>query len=818
MIPKVFTNGSIYRIIRVNQWCVLGSDGGEGLNAMLQWGKLHKRALGLVIAGLLVVFAQTMPSVAPASEFAGLTLDLNDSLKLNFLFKDPSVTQADLTRLVDYFLTALTVPNNDLWVNLSPYERNRILDQTLIGTRLGELFVLMDRQLKQAMTAALHPDHPQGQLFWQDYMAHVMAVAGLDSEAEMSNKVWIVPGRIELLEHGTTVELVEHQLRVLLDVDYVTHQGRHEHESDRLQRILPQDIPLADARLALMRKWIIPVVTAKVNGQDDFMALRDAFSAIILATWYKRSVSDSFLHDTFVNKKKMTYLSVFPKERISALYEAYVDDFFNGVFTTVREQYDPSTQSFTNQSYMSGGIQYVESSTVIKKEESPAYLGYTHIPVQLRPQFTVLKPVALTGATGFVGGRLFELWQKEKVIRTLVRGSSLERFRERYPHEDNVILGDVMRIDDWRDLLRDQQALIHTAGNPDATVRKDDEVAVINMMKSNVIGPVMGALVAHDENPDMNKIFLSSIIAGNIPKDVVEWTQTQAEALLPIIKNFYQNPNDQYAIAQLGQQVDTFYNDYIALDVAIGPYPILKRLLEDLLFELAKEEAGVKNIVIVRPSTVIGPGMMRRSRAFIRVMMDAALDPQQRPSPVTVFKNFGTTMIHVDDLAQILAALAHVDLSKSSIADTSDPLIIELGSKVHQWSDILEIIYHSAESRGLDMDVVRHNLRLINPPTGKTSLHYQPNLDPLKKLFNVNNFEFIDVELGINQAFDEALPEKTETLDPVGGLDFSDHVFKLNPSHHAWIINDQNRYPVSQQFLMEGFSPLWDIPSSIEPR
>ena len=40
-------------------------------------------------------------------------------------------------RLVKYFFACLTIPEKDLWVNLSPYEKDRIIPQALGQTALG---------------------------------------------------------------------------------------------------------------------------------------------------------------------------------------------------------------------------------------------------------------------------------------------------------------------------------------------------------------------------------------------------------------------------------------------------------------------------------------------------------------------------------------------------------------------------------------------------------------------------------------------------------------------------------------------------------
>ena len=40
-------------------------------------------------------------------------------------------------KLIRYFMAALTVPEDEMWVNLSPYENERIIPEELGKTELG---------------------------------------------------------------------------------------------------------------------------------------------------------------------------------------------------------------------------------------------------------------------------------------------------------------------------------------------------------------------------------------------------------------------------------------------------------------------------------------------------------------------------------------------------------------------------------------------------------------------------------------------------------------------------------------------------------
>ncbi len=43
----------------------------------------------------------------------------------------------EASKLIKYFLASLTIPEKDLWVNLSPYEKDRIIPQSFGLTEMG---------------------------------------------------------------------------------------------------------------------------------------------------------------------------------------------------------------------------------------------------------------------------------------------------------------------------------------------------------------------------------------------------------------------------------------------------------------------------------------------------------------------------------------------------------------------------------------------------------------------------------------------------------------------------------------------------------
>jgi hypothetical protein len=110
-----------------------------------------------------LVFAQSVNLPTPGTMVAlsakgdypllkGLRLNPDNPLKMDFIIEPngvPAVTKEDAALLARYFLAALAMPKKDTWVNLSPYESQRIVPQAMADTDLGKDLLGQDYILKQ---------------------------------------------------------------------------------------------------------------------------------------------------------------------------------------------------------------------------------------------------------------------------------------------------------------------------------------------------------------------------------------------------------------------------------------------------------------------------------------------------------------------------------------------------------------------------------------------------------------------------------------------------------------------------------------------
>src|SRR5258708_5557622 len=67
--------------------------------------------------------------------------------------------------LIKYFLASLTIPEKDLWVNLSPYEKDRIIPNSFGLTEMGRDLLAEDYMLKQITASLIYPEDEVGKQY-----------------------------------------------------------------------------------------------------------------------------------------------------------------------------------------------------------------------------------------------------------------------------------------------------------------------------------------------------------------------------------------------------------------------------------------------------------------------------------------------------------------------------------------------------------------------------------------------------------------------------------------------------------------------------
>ncbi len=274
--------------------------------------------------------------------------------------------------MIKYFLACLTIPENDQWVNLSPYEKQRIIPEDLGQTVLGRDMLAQDYLLKQLTASLIYPEKNLGKNFWDKVYAKANQMYGTTQiSINTFNKVWILPDTAKVYEHKDTVFVVKSHLKVMLEEDYLALQkhsdiaspssgvkrpntldiaesssstgeakqspstvipakGRHARHSQLFAGIqnrinseygspiktFRDDTKTTNALGSqIVREVILPAIEQEVNQGQNFAQLRQIYNSMILAVWFKKNLKQALLNQVYTDKAKIRGLEYKAKIR-----------------------------------------------------------------------------------------------------------------------------------------------------------------------------------------------------------------------------------------------------------------------------------------------------------------------------------------------------------------------------------------------------------------------------------------------------------------------------------------------------------------------
>ena len=300
------------------------------------------------------VMVDLSPSFVPPY-LAGINVYPNSPLKFDFIINRGDVPlsvqqkQGEYKKLIKYFLASLAVPDENQWVNLSPYEKDRIVGPDFANTQMGRDLLGQDYILKQITSSLIYPEKVLGKDFWDKVYTEAFKQFGnTNIPVSTFNKVWIVPDSAVIYEKGNSALVLKNHLKVMLEQDYVALDQNA--ISDKGTRVVQLNVSTSK----VMRDVIIPVLEKEVNEGKNFANLRQVYSGMLLAAWYKRVLKESFLAKIYADKSKLKGVDQDPKAN-QEIYERYLQSTKKGVYSFIKEDVDKYTQQIIPRKYFSGG-------------------------------------------------------------------------------------------------------------------------------------------------------------------------------------------------------------------------------------------------------------------------------------------------------------------------------------------------------------------------------------------------------------------------------------------------------------------------------
>lgn len=316
-----------------------------------------------------------------------ITVNPNDPFLFDFIIDrgdsnlDPEAFEAETQKLVKYFLAALTIPEADLWVNLSPYEQDAMVSPVLGVTELGKDLLIKDYYLKQVTAQLTNPNTPTGKKFWELAYKKAQELYGnTNVPINTFSKVWIVPDQATVLEKDGSAFIAESHLKVFLDQDYTAVKNNLDNKeigTDKLGSEKTKDINNFSAQI--IKEVVLPDIENEVNVGENFAAVRQIYSAAILATWYKARLKESLLGKLYADQNKVAGVNADDMDSGEKIFEKYTAALKTGAYNIIKQDFDLSSQKIVQRKYFSGGanLSNLTASTAIKNMNSSSIANLT---------------------------------------------------------------------------------------------------------------------------------------------------------------------------------------------------------------------------------------------------------------------------------------------------------------------------------------------------------------------------------------------------------------------------------------------------------
>ncbi len=313
----------------------------------------YAQSVSLPAVGALVPLS---PGFQPAV-LRGVQVDPIKHLELKFIvdggqsgLKGESL-EKETKDLVNYFLASLAIPEDDLWVNLSPYENDRVVPTNLGNTDMGRDLLAQDYLLKQVTASLLYPDDELGKKFWNTIYKKAYARYGTTNiPVNTFNKVWILPDTAKVYEEKDRAIITEARMKVMLEEDYLSKEKNLEVDSDG------KNDKTAQLSSEIMREVVIPEIEKEVNEGKNFAKVRQIYYSLVLAHWFKTKLKGVLLNKIFADMSKVKGFEAKDPKEINKIYDQYVASFKKGVCNVLRIDYDTNEKKHVPRKYFSGGV------------------------------------------------------------------------------------------------------------------------------------------------------------------------------------------------------------------------------------------------------------------------------------------------------------------------------------------------------------------------------------------------------------------------------------------------------------------------------
>ena len=319
---------------------------------------------------------------------------------------DAVIDMEDATELsLNSFFIGLSIPNDKFWVNLNPWEPDRILAKDLEATDVGKILLGADLHMKKDFCKYENPcEREIGEEYWRllDEKGEELIKECMNNhptEIKDINNVlfkaatrhWIVPDKVEAYETNNEIYIVNSTLGIYSEPVY-EHSTYEIVNQDVffVSRACKDDLSEAAKKYGryvkeLEEEMILPLVVQEVNQGKDYSDLRCVYNSLALAQWYKDNYrySPSIFTD-FIDSQNLTGLESKSTWSAKNIWSDYVRSFEEGEYHCWKnETYHEWNYIITRtQHYSSGGVDFMDIKITNKGDLPPNFKKLTSEAVQ----------------------------------------------------------------------------------------------------------------------------------------------------------------------------------------------------------------------------------------------------------------------------------------------------------------------------------------------------------------------------------------------------------------------------------------------------
>ena len=208
----------------------------------------------------------------------GMRLEAEKPFQFDFVVDSGdrhSLDQKETALLIKYFLTFLTIPEQDLWVNLSPYEAGRVIPVDMAQTDAGNALLEQDKLLKQLCSSLTYPETSLGKKFWEKvYKIAFERYGTTNLPINTYNKVWIVPDKAVVYDMGDSALIGETHLKVMLEEDYLALKKNSAPSSTVIPAKARIHNTAHSIASSITKEIILPQLEKEINQGKNFAPVR----------------------------------------------------------------------------------------------------------------------------------------------------------------------------------------------------------------------------------------------------------------------------------------------------------------------------------------------------------------------------------------------------------------------------------------------------------------------------------------------------------------------------------------------------------------